>query len=448
MMPATKDIAAKGEALRTIVKGVCRHCLNMFAQPSSSALQTILESDNEELVATVLIVFGERIGWDDDLAKFAKDHFPDSYSFFPAQYREDGVDAQKVMALLLPLEVTLEYSYEAMLAQVDAVVNDYPNFFRDRDAVELLFRNSNRIIPCRIVEKFSRQLPWDKDLTLLAARKCHDGDYHEDPNMEDEELERIYRDDKECKHHLPLGMLLSYVMVEAVNRDAGDEEEEEKDNEEEKDEEEEEENDDDDDWPDFMNHCRCALHQDDAVLWKVLDFVESILQRAELSHAIQAWLLRLCRQVRGNFQNQQSFQTFLKCITVSAEGGPLSLFRLDDSTSIGLKRHIAEFLGAPIQPEAAAAASLKRDALKLVYCLLTIPGEFQNDMNSVSDLYQYESPFRLGDGTFYCQWCCDALFELKEKYQDDENSISESESGDERDSESENEEEDEEDYSE
>jgi hypothetical protein len=405
-MMSIKDdaLAANGTILQNIVKDVQLHCPDMFAQPSTNALHTILASDNEDLVAAVLIEFGERIGWDKALAKFAKTHFPFSRSFFPAKYRKDRVDAQKVMALLLPLKVTAdEFSYEAMLSQVDAVIYNYPDFFRDRNDVQQLFCVANETVTCIIVEKLSCQLPWDKDLVRLAAETWH----HEHPNMAETEMERIYKEDDQpdCKHHLPLGMLLSSIMAETVNAVNAEGDAEDDDDEEE-------------DWPDFMNHCGCALHQNDAVFWTVLEFVEAMLQRSVVAQEVQVRLVRLLHQIQDKVQHQRSFQTFLTCITVSAEGGPLDvLFRGDDATSVALKRHIAEFLmGAPIQQQ----ASLKRDVFKLVYCVFTLPAVFREEMRSASNVLNYGSPFRRYGMSYYNF----VLSNLYQKYQDKNTAVS------------------------
>jgi hypothetical protein len=77
---------------------------------------------------------------------------------------------------------------------------------------------------------------------------------------------------------------------------------------------------------------------------------------------------------------------------------------------------IAEFLvGSPKK-----AAEMKQDALKVVYCLLTLPSEFLYEMSEPVHVFKYKAPFRPED-TFYCEWCCDALAKMDEKYNGNHN---------------------------
>jgi hypothetical protein len=199
----------------------------------------------------------------------------------------------------------------------------------------------------------------------------------------------MYKENKECKYHLPFGMLLSDIVNDSTANG---------------------------DWPDFLNHCPCALVQDESVLMKALGFLDPTLDRAELPNELGSWLQEMVRFIKEKYQNRNAFQTLLSCMTVMDENGQrtLGLFRGDGETSIALKRHIAEFLGAPVKYP---AATLKRDAFKLVYCLLTLPNEFGDEIYSASDVLHYESPSR-GEGTFYCKWCCETLAELTNKYKD------------------------------
>ncbi len=393
MMPSDETVAAKGKAMIQIVKDVHRHCPCIFSNDNDShtALAKVLDSDNEELVDAILVIFGDQIGWNADLVEIALDSFPSSYSFLPAEFRNDNVDAQQVMALLLKPNVTDK--------KVDKAIAAFPGFFADRDAVKQLFEKSSNTVVERVVAKMSPKLPWDKDLMRLAADLCHDGDYHEDPNMADEEMERMYKRNKKCKFHLPLGMLVSYIMADVV-----------------------------DEWPDFLNHCPCPLVHDESSLKEALDFVELLLQKSDLSTKLTSWLQGIVRPIKEKLQNHEAFQTLLKCITVADGGeGALELLRGDGDTSIALKRHIAEFLGAPIEPK----ATLKRNAVKLVYCILTLPGEFREEIDSPSDVLDYESPYRPGDDTFYCEWCCKALAKLNDQDKgnmDDDEGDSEDES--------------------
>jgi hypothetical protein len=383
MIPSDENAAAEGESLIHIVNDVQRHCPAIFSNDDDShtALAKVLDSNNEELVSAILVTFGDQIVWDADLVEIALDSFPNSYSFLPAEFRNDNVDAQQVMALLLKPNVTD--------VKVDDAIAAFPGFFADQDAMKQLFEKSDNNVVERVVEKMSRKLPWDKDLMRLAAEMCDNGEYHqENPSMADEEMERMYKGNKKCKHHLPLGMLVSRHMADAVDK-----------------------------WPDFLNHCPCALAHDESILKEALYFVGLMVQRSGLLQELTSWLQGIVRPIKKEFQNRQSFQTLLKCITVADQGqGTLELLRGDGDTSIALKRHIAEFLGAPIVKQ---TATLKRDALKLVYCLLTLPAEFRNEMDSPSEVLNYKSSFR-GDDTFYCKWCCEALAALNDKYKGDE----------------------------
>jgi hypothetical protein len=380
MMPSGETVAAKGEALIRIVMDVRHHCPGIFSNDDENhtALAKVLDSDNEELVEAILVRFGDQIGWNADLVEIAVGRFPNSLSFLPDEFRNDYVDTPQVMTSLLRRDVTEE--------TVDDAIAAFPDFFTDRDVVMQLFGRSDKLVVERVVEKISPKLPWDKNLMRLAAEVCHDGEYYENPNMADEEMERMYQWNKKCKFHLPLGMLVSYIMADVVDK-----------------------------WPDFLNHCPCALTDDESSLKEALDFVELLLQKSDLSTKLKSWLQGIVRPIKGKLQNHQAFQTLLKCITVADRGeGTLELLRGDGDTSIALKRHIAEFLGAPIEQ----TATLKRDAVKLVYCILTLPGEFRDEMDSPSDVLNYDSPCRPGDGTFYCEWCCKALAKLNDQYKD------------------------------
>lgn len=379
-IPSTKD----GEHhLNEIVNHLRSSCSGLFS--NSAATNRLLHGKEDKgFVMTVLAGFCDKIVWDKDLAAVALERFPAVRSFLPAIFREDNLDAQHVMGLLL---------HATNKTNVEDVISAFPLFFADAAALKQVFLCAKTWITAEIVANMSAKLPWNKELIRLAGERCHDGEYHngddEEPNMADEEIERLYKGNQGCKHHLPLGMLLSYYI--AHKRKV---------------------------WPNFLNRCRCALVQDDSVLLTVLDFMKPMLLKTELAPKLRDWLQGLVDPIKMNFQNKQSFQTLLKCITVAGRDGqgPLDLFPRDVATSIALKQNISEFLlGSPVK-----AAETRQDALQVVYCLLTLPSEFVDEMGAPIDVLGYQSPYRDED-TFYCEWCCDALAELDEKYNGNHN---------------------------
>ncbi len=375
---ATNNV--KENDLKSIVKQVRSSCSGVFS--NATAIKKLLSSDNEKMVMTVLAGFCDKFIWDQELVDMALPRFPAVYSFLPACFRNDDIDAQHVISLLVhPDEAT----------KVKDVISKFPSFFADAAALKEVFLWAGRFVTIEIVASMSPRLPWNRDLNRLAARRCHDGEYHggKYANMADVEIERIYRGKRGCKHHLPLGMLLSYVFVDRLSM-----------------------------WPDFLNHCGCALRQDDSLLLTVLNFLKPMLRQSQLSKKLCDWLQGLVDPIMWNFQNQCSFQALLKCITVAGRDGqePLDLFPRDVETSKALKRMIAEFLvGSPKK-----AAEMKQDALKVVYCLLTLPSEFLYEMSEPVHVFKYKAPFRPED-TFYCEWCCDALAKMDEKYNGNHN---------------------------
>jgi hypothetical protein len=335
---------------------------------NTSILQDILGSGNEELFMTVLVIFCEQIVWNQDLAEMALDLFPECYLFLPACFRSDNVDAQQLMALLLNLKYdgsNYELFHQEMVSKVDGAISASPEFFADPAALDLVFHEADGNVVCQIVKRLCHVIPWDRNLTLLASRYCQDDDDDEDDeedrdSMTDKEIRRMYKGIHDCKRHLPLGMFLSCLMVDAL-----------------------------DVWPDFLNKCRCAVVQDDLVMLAALDLVEPALLRSRLSQQEKSWFQELVRQIRSKFQNRLAFHNWLKCITL-ADGrghGAMELFRGDGDTSIALKRNIAEFLGAFITP-----AALKHSALEFVYCLLTMPWEALTDIvDSRSNVLKHRS---------------------------------------------------------
>jgi hypothetical protein len=307
-LAAMVDVSTESNAvINKIVKDVHHHCPGLFSNDDDShtALATILDSANKELVGAILVTFGDQILWNNDLVAIARDRFPDSYSFFPTPFRDDRVDAQKVMASLLPLKVTNELSnYTAAYSIVDATIAAFPGFFVDQDAVKQLFQHADESVVSRVVEKLSREIPWDEDLVCFAAERCRDEDNHD---ITDDEIEQMYKENKECKYHLPFGMLLSDIVNDSTANG---------------------------DWPDFLNHCPCALVQDESVLMKALGFLDPTLDRTELPNELGSWLQEMVRFIKEKYKNRSAFQTLLNCMTVMDENGQrtLELFRGDSET--------------------------------------------------------------------------------------------------------------------
>jgi hypothetical protein len=370
---------AKDGDLENIVTQLRSSCSGLFS--SASAMKRLLDSRKENIIMNVLASFGDKIAWDQETADVAVQRFPAASVFLPAAFRKDGLDAQHVMASLMNPN-----------ANVDNVISAYPAFFSDAIALKEVFRRADKEVVSQIVASLCTKLPWDRDLVRLATRHCY-GDYYfdEELSMVDKEVKRMYKGEHVCKNHLPLGMLVSYVMAEKIVL-----------------------------WPDFLNHCRCALVHDSSVLLAALNFMDPMLLASDLSEELSDWLQGLADPIKLYYQDRgSSFQTLLKCITVAGRDGqePLSLLPKDVETSNALKQKIAEFLvGSPVK-----AAEMKQDALQLVYCVLTTPSEFVNEMGDPSDVFEYKSPHRVEEATFYCEWCCDALAKLDEKYNGNHN---------------------------
>ncbi len=381
------DVAVEYVGLRTIVEEMHACCSNLFSTPR--AMQKLLHCGNETLIMTVLTSFSNQILWDPKLVDLALDLCPLSLFILPPHVRiDDTFQGRHVLMAMLKLEVGNGCSREEMIARVDGVISKYPYLFTEQDTLKYLFQRANKAVVCRILERMSNRLPWDKSLTRLAAKHCRS-------SMVGTEIERIFEGKSDCKHHLPLGMLLSPFFAKTV-----------------------------DVWPDFLNNCRCALSHDDAVLLAALHFLDPMLLRSRLSVEFKSWLLGVVCPIRLKLQSKLAFQTLLKCITVADGQGPLELFPKDTDTSKALTRKIAEFLGAPIE-----ATEMKQDAVKLVHCLLTLPREFVNDFIDRADMLLYHSLCRRELFFSHCDWCCDVLVTLDKKYYNEEDDKEEDQEG-------------------
>jgi hypothetical protein len=373
--------------LKTIMRQVGLDCSGLFS--NATAMKWLLSTGSkEEFVMTVLASFCDKIDWDQDLVDMALSQYPASYSYFPACFRNDDIEAQFVMASLLMLNQA-KLSYKETVEYVSAVFCAFPDFFSDPDALQQAFLQADAFVVCGIVASISNRLPWNRALTRLASTQCCDMEYHEEnPTLADEEIESVYKTSG-CKYHLPLGMLLPCFLADNIEV-----------------------------WPVFLNNCCCALVCDDLVLQNALNFIEPMLLKSEVTPELFSWIQGLVDPVKSKFQNMVSFQTLLKCIALADGGeGPLSQFPRDTETSKALIQMIADFLGAPIN-----ATELAQDALQLVYCLLTLPEEFDNGVDSPLEVLRYKECYMLRDqDTFYCKWCCNALIRLKEKYDNKDN---------------------------
>ncbi len=366
----------KEAALKSLVKHMRSCCHGLFSNPATvGKLLSINSANKEHVVMTVLSNFGDTIAWDQELVHVALQRFPATNFFLPPSFRnEKMMTAKHVVPLLLK-----------RLVSVDDVISICPTFLDKISALEYVFEQDDaRPITTQIVKKMSSTLPWNQDLVGLARDVCYTDDYRS--NLADKYIEKMYKG-RGCQRHLPLGMILSYVLADKI-----------------------------DEWPDFLNHCSCDLAKDDSRMLEALDFMELMVRSSELSEELQDWLLGLVAPIKLYFEERESFQTLLKCITVAARDGqePLSLLPKDDETNVALKRKIAEFLVG--SSSTSKLAEMKQDALQVVFCIVTLPSEYVNEMSEPSHVQEYEAPFRSDEATFFAGWCSDALAELDEKY--------------------------------
>jgi hypothetical protein len=358
----------EGDGLKTIVKQVHSCCPSLFS--NLATMSKLLVIGEENVVMTVLGTFHYEIVWDQGLADGALERFPVVNFFLPESFRNGAVDVQHAVELLVK-----------GLADVDEVIDDCPALLADAAALEEVFHGAKAKVTVIIVQKRSSTLPWNRDLIRLAAKVCYSGE--RGSGIADKDIEGVYKECR-CNHHLPLGMILSPVLAAKM-----------------------------DVWPDFLNHCPCALVQDDSSVLAALNFMGPMLQIFELPPGLQNWLLGFVDAIKLLFQNRQSFQTLLKCIARAGREGqePLSLFPRDVETNDALIHYIFEFLvGTPT-----TVAEMKYDAFYVVYCLITFPCEFVGEMGAPSKVIKYMRPNN-NEETFFCKWFCDALAELDEKY--------------------------------
>lgn len=279
----------------------------------------------------------------------------------------------------------------------DAISAMNPNivFANPESAKHFLSAAKTDLVVVEVVKRVCQIIPWDKELARLAASRCNDGDYTDESedNLADVELERIYKgcDNGTCKFHVPLGMLSSHIVTDAVRQ-----------------------------WPEFMNKCYCAFvaacDDDSILLMEALKYCGHILESVELSLELIAWLNHMIHRIMTELQGIDTFQTLLVGIAVVESGAPLACLKGNDETSIALKRHIAGFHGVVLGKT--KQAELKKDALRLLFCILTMPSEFSDEGYGPSEVLDYDAPYR-GDDTFYCEWCCEELGKLSDKYNED-----------------------------
>ncbi len=236
------------------------------------------------------------------------------------------------------------------IAKVNEMIAEVPDFFTDRDALHELFREvSDDNVVRQVVKCLTRSIPWDEKLTRLASERCFDYDLYGRDNVTDNEITSIYKESRaHCKYHIPVGMLLSYPVRTAVTE-----------------------------WPDFLNKCRCHLSRDDAALDEAFTFAEHVLKVVDLTSELRSWLIDLIRRIKASFHYTRSYQTFRICIFASESSAPLACLKGTDETRIGLKRHVAEYLGT-ISSRIGMKRN-KQDAWKLLFCILIMPMEFPAD---------------------------------------------------------------------
>lgn len=378
-----------------MVEQVESSCPQMLSD--QEAINTIFGQGGVDLIRKLLQDSFEKIDWNQDLANLARKHWPPSYHYFPADFREDGLDSRLVMTSLLKGSIGEDADIDGDdcngIAKVNEMIAEVPDFFTDRDALHELFREvSDNNVVRQVVKCLTRSIPWDEKLTRLASERCFDYDLYGRDNVTDNEITSIYKESRaHCKYHIPVGMLLSYPVRTAVTE-----------------------------WPDFLNKCRCHLSRDDAALDEAFTFAEHVLKVVDLTSELRSWLINLIRRIKASFHYTRSYQTFRICIFASESSAPLACLKGTDETRIGLKRHVAEYLGT-ISSRIGMKRN-KQDAWKLLCCILIMPMEFPADGFVPESLKEYSADSR-GEDTFYCEWCCKALLALDTNYDDHGNNI-------------------------
>jgi hypothetical protein len=343
----------------------------------STALQEMIVNGGEKLIRTLLIEYCNRIVWNEAMVGAACSRFPVSYHFLPAMFREDHIDAQRVMGSLLPL------MYDSGLATaVDEVIAAVPGFFANQHDLKQLFFMTNAKVLQRVVMRTASSIPWDRQLIRLVAQVCLEEYEYSQHNPVHVKIMKIYKEESDCADHLPLGVLLHGVFADSVEV-----------------------------WPDWF--YACVLVRDDAVLIEALESAEHILKVVDLASDLASWLGVLVHRVKNKCQNNVSFHSLVTCIAGARDGAPLECLKGKDETRVAFKRNIAAFLGATVSKT--EKGILRNDASKLIHCLLTMPEELRFRGRSDVHLYRPRNNWDY-DEPFYCNWCCKALTRLDKIY--------------------------------